>query len=69
MKDKLSEIKDQFLKEKDHPETEAQVLELKAKFTGKKGLLNSLMGELKNLDIEHKRAFGPLLNDVKKLHL
>lgn len=65
MKEKLSEIKDQFLQEKENPKTEAQVLELKAKFTGKKGLLNALMGELKNLDIEQKRAFGPLLNDVK----
>ena len=65
MKDKLSEIKNQFLEEKDQPKTEAQVLELKSKFTGKKGLLNSLMGELKNLDIEQKRALAHLLNEVK----
>jgi phenylalanyl-tRNA synthetase alpha chain len=65
MKEKLFSIKDQFNEEKNVPKTEAQVLDLKAKYTGKKGLLNGLMGELKNLSIDEKREFGPLLNEVK----
>tara|TARA_B100000925_G_scaffold230038_1_gene178612 strand:- start:2553 stop:3608 length:1056 start_codon:yes stop_codon:yes gene_type:complete len=65
MKEKLLDIKNQFLEEKNQPTTEAQVLELKSRYTGKRGLLNSLMGQLKSLSIEEKREFGPLLNEVK----
>jgi phenylalanyl-tRNA synthetase alpha chain len=65
MKEKLAEIRALFESEKALPTTEAQVLDLKSKFTGKKGLLNSLMGELRTLDLEEKRKFGPLLNEVK----
>ncbi len=35
-------------------------------FVGKKGFITSLVAELKTLDLENKRKFGPLLNQLKK---
>ena len=39
---------------------------IRIKFLGKKGLITELMSELKNLDVEGKRIFGPQLNQFKK---
>lgn len=35
-------------------------------YIGKKGFITQLMAELKNLDVEGKRVFGPQLNQLKK---
>ena len=65
MKEQLLEIQNNFEVEKQKVTTEAQVLDLKAKFTGKKGYLSALMSNLRNLEIEEKRVVGPMLNAVK----
>jgi phenylalanyl-tRNA synthetase alpha chain len=38
----------------------------RVEFLGKKGLITELMTELKNLDVEGKRVFGPALNQLKQ---
>jgi phenylalanyl-tRNA synthetase alpha chain len=39
---------------------------IRISFLGKKGLITTFMAELKNLSMEEKRVFGPLLNKFKK---
>ena len=35
------------------------------KYLGTKGLIKSVMLEMKNVPAEHKRAFGQIINDLK----
>ena len=37
------------------------------KYLSKKGLLNQLFNEFKNLSVDQKREQGPLLNKLKKI--
>jgi phenylalanyl-tRNA synthetase alpha chain len=38
----------------------------RVEYIGKKGFITELMAELKTLDVEEKRVFGPILNQLKK---
>ncbi|MCB9498346.1 MAG: phenylalanine--tRNA ligase subunit alpha [Bacillales bacterium] len=53
------------LKEKDM--SMQKLLEIKAAYLGKKGLIPSLMGEMKNLSQEEKPAYGEKVNALKNL--
>ena len=43
----------------------AQVEEFRIKFLGKKGILNDLFKEFKNVEVSAKKEFGQLLNELK----
>ena len=43
-----------------------QLEKVRVDFLGRKGKITELMGQMKDLDIEEKRAFGPKLNELKK---
>lgn len=44
---------------------EKSVEEFRIKYLGTKGLVKSIMGEMKNIPAENKKAAGQLLNDLK----
>ncbi len=46
-------------------ETIEAVESFRIQYLGTKGLLKTVMGEMKNVPNEHKRAFGQVLNDFK----
>ena len=66
MKEKIESLKNEALKELNNLSKEADVLNCKAKYLGKKSELNDLLASLKNLTVEEKKVMGPLLNETKK---
>ncbi len=66
MKEKIEALKNGALKELNNLSKEADVLNCKAKYLGKKSELNDLLASLKNLTVEEKKVIGPLLNETKK---
>ena len=65
--DELVEIIARYKKEiTDFPGKEPNAAEIfRIKYLGSKGLVKSLMGEIKNVPAEQKRSFGQLMNDFK----
>lgn len=47
-------------------QTDKQIEEIRLNFLGKKGKMIELMTELKELSVEQKRTYGPLLNALKQ---
>ena len=45
---------------------EADLLNIKAKYVGKKSEFNTLLSSLKDMSSEDKKIYGPLLNAKKK---
>jgi phenylalanyl-tRNA synthetase alpha chain len=62
---KLSEVRDLFIKELEAALTSREVEEVRVRFLGRKGPVQALMGHLKQLDVEEKKAFGKAINDLK----
>ncbi len=46
--------------------SQADVLNIKAKYLGKDSELGKLMGSMKNLSVDEKKAVGPLINSCKE---
>ncbi|MBY0352916.1 phenylalanine--tRNA ligase subunit alpha [Candidatus Babeliales bacterium] len=63
---KLSSIKREFTDALAHVQTDKQVEDIRLDFLGKKGKITALMLELKELSVDQKREFGPLLNALKQ---
>ena len=66
MKDNVLKLKENALEEMKKLSKEADVLNCKAKYLGKKSELNELLGSLKELSVDEKKVMGPLLNQTKK---
>lgn len=66
MNEKVMNIKNTCLEELKDLSKEADVLNCKAKYLGKKSELNELLSSLKDLSVEEKKVMGPLLNQTKK---
>jgi len=47
-------------------QNQEQLEQVRIEFLGRHGKIVALMGQLKELDTEHKREFGPKLNQLKK---
>ena len=62
----MLKLKEEALQELQKLNKEADVLNCKAKYLGKKSELNELLSSLKNLSVEEKKEMGPLLNQTKK---
>ena len=45
---------------------EADILNVKAKYVGKKSRITEILGNLKNMTVEEKRKYGSLINNTKK---
>ncbi|HIQ94588.1 TPA: phenylalanine--tRNA ligase subunit alpha [Candidatus Ventrenecus stercoripullorum] len=66
MNEKMMNIKKIALEELKDLNKEADVLNCKAKYLGKKSELNELLSSLKDLSVEEKKVMGPLLNQTKR---
>ncbi len=66
MKEKLESIVNSVKEELSTIDKEADLLNLKAKYLGKKSEIQSLMVGLKDMSIEEKKEYGMLFNTIKK---
>lgn len=66
MKEKVISLKESALEEIKKLQKEADVLNCKAKYLGKKSELSEYLSSLKDLSVEDKKVMGPLLNQTKK---
>lgn len=66
MKEELKKIVSSFQEELTTCTKEADVLNVKAKYLGKKSELNTYLSNLKDMTSEEKKINGPLLNQIKK---
>lgn len=67
MNDKLTQLVNDLKSELVLAQKEADILNIKSKYLGKKSELNNQLSELKNLSNEEKKIQGPLLNQTKKM--
>jgi len=49
------------------PESEEELISFKIEYLGKKGLLNGLFSEFKNVPVDQKKEFGSSINKLKNL--
>jgi len=61
----LSQIKQEFLQKLSALNKEADVLNLKAEYVGKSGVVSELLKSLKDMNPEERKAFGPKANELK----
>ncbi|MCI8574839.1 MAG: phenylalanine--tRNA ligase subunit alpha [Bacilli bacterium] len=66
MKEELKEVVLSLQNELKDCTKEADILNVKSKYLGKKSTLNSYLASLKDMTVEEKKVNGPLLNQIKK---
>lgn len=66
MKEELKEIVSNALIEIKEATKEADLLNIKSKYLGKKSKISELMSKLKGMTIDEKKQFGSLFNKIKK---
>ena len=66
MKEELKEIVSNALIEVKEATKEADLLNIKSKYLGKKSKISELMSKLKDMTIDEKKQFGSLFNKIKK---
>ncbi len=65
MKEKLEEIKNQFLEELKHISDINSLTILKSKYLGKKGAVTSILKGMKDLSPQQRPLMGKLVNEIK----
>ncbi len=65
MNEKVSTIKENALKSIENAKNLKEMNELKVTYLGKKGPISELTNHLKELDVEEKKEFGKVLNELK----
>ena len=63
--EKIRNIKEELNKELERVEKQQELVEVKAKYLGKKGLVTELTANMKDLSIEEKKELGQLVNLLK----
>ena len=66
MKEEIVKLKQEEISELATLTKEADILNCKSKYLGKKSELSTLLASLKDLTVEEKKEMGPLLNQTKK---
>ncbi len=66
MKEKLEEVKDLAIKEVQGVKDEAMLLNLKARFVGKKGVITDILKGMKDVAKEDRPQMGKLVNEAKQ---
>ncbi|MBP9681742.1 MAG: phenylalanine--tRNA ligase subunit alpha, partial [Bacteriovorax sp.] len=61
----LEKIKQEFLTKLNLLTKEAEVLNLKAEYVGKNGVVSEMLKSLKDMNPEERKAFGPKANELK----
>jgi phenylalanyl-tRNA synthetase alpha chain len=67
MKNQIEEVKSKFLSEILSVEDEKQLEELRVKYLGRRGIIQSLFDKLREVPKEEKPELGKLLNELKEL--
>jgi phenylalanyl-tRNA synthetase alpha chain len=67
MKNQIEEVKSKFLSEILSVDDEKQLEELRVKYLGRRGIIQSLFDKLREVPKEEKPALGKLLNELKEL--
>lgn len=63
--EKIKNIKEELKKELEGLEKQQELIEIKAKYLGKRGLVTELTANMKDLSIEEKKELGQLVNLLK----
>jgi len=66
MKNKLNQLRAEFLERLDRAQNNEHLRELELKFLSRKGRLSEIMGGLKDLSLDLRQEVGELANSVKK---
>ncbi len=66
MEEELNSLKENLEKELKNCEKEADVLNVKSKYVGKKSRIMEILSSLKDMTVEDKRKYGSLINNTKK---
>ena len=66
MEKELNELCENLTKELKECRKEADVLNVKSKYVGKKSRIMEIMSGLKDMSVEDKRKYGSLINNTKK---
>lgn len=66
MKEELKSLVTSLQNELKDCTKEADILNVKSKYLGKKSKLNTYLSSLKDMSVEEKKVNGPLLNQIKK---
>ena len=66
MESELDELKSKLQDELKDLDKEADVLNVKSKYVGKKSKIFSLLSDLKSMSTDDKRKYGSLINNTKK---
>jgi phenylalanyl-tRNA synthetase alpha chain len=67
MKNQIEEVKSKFLSEILSVEDEKQLEDLRVKYLGRRGIIQSLFDKLREVPKEEKPELGKLLNELKEL--
>ena len=66
MEEKLKLIKENLQKELKDAKQEADILNIKSAYIGKKSEFQEILSSLKDMSVEDKRKYGSLINNTKK---
>ena len=66
MEEKLSKLKEELQKKLEEATKEADILNIKSEYIGKKSEISSLLSNLKDMSIEDKKKYGTMINNTKK---
>ena len=66
MQEKLKQLVADAIAEINAAPKEAELMNIKSKYLGKKSEINNLMTSLKDMSVEEKKKFGSLFNQIKK---
>ena len=66
MEEKLSKLKEELQKKLEEATKEADILNIKSEYVGKKSEISSLLSSLKDMSIEDKKKYGTMINNTKK---
>ena len=66
MEEKLRKLKNDLSSKLESAKKEADILNIKSEYVGKKSEISSILSSLKDMSIEDKKKYGSLINNTKK---
>lgn len=66
MEEKLTKLKEDLKQALEGASKEADVLNVKSEYVGKKSEIQGLLSSLKDMSVEDKRKYGSLINITKR---
>ncbi len=66
MEEKILSIKNELISKLADCSKEADILNIKAEYVGKKSVIQELLTNLKDMSVDDKRKYGSLINNTKK---